>query len=188
MDGDVISLAGLRLTAMYTPGHASHHVAMHDQATGAVFAGDALGVHLPDVKVLRPATPPPDFDEDLACESIDRIRQHADVLLLSHFGPVAEVDGLCELATARIRAWTGEVRRALEVDDDVDRITALLERRGAKEYREDSGEKIDMERYDVLSSVRMNAMGLIRYWKRRAERDAAALEEIPIAIDPQAPS
>ena len=95
---------------------------------------------------------------------------------------------MCELATARIRAWTGEVRRALEVDDDVDRITALLERRGAKEYREDSGEKIDMERYDVLSSVRMNAMGLIRYWKRRAERDAAALEEIPIAIDPQAPS
>ena len=188
MDGDVISLAGRRLTAMYTPAHASHHVAIHDQATGAVFAGDALGVHLPDVKVLRPATPPPDFDEDLACESIDRIRQHADVLLLSHFGPVAEVDGLCELATARIRAWTGEVRRALEVDDDVDRITALLERRGAKEYREDSGEKIDMERYDVLSSVRMNAMGLIRYWKRRAERNAAALEAIPIAIDPQPPS
>jgi hypothetical protein len=39
-----------------------------------------------------------------------------------------------------------------------------------------------MERYDVLSSIRMNAMGLIRYWKKRAERDAAELAEVPLAI------
>jgi len=187
-DGDVIALGNRRLMAMYTPGHASHHVAIHDEATGAVFAGDALGVHLPDVRVLRPATPPPDFDEELACESIARIRMRADIVLLSHFGPVAEVNGVCELATARIRSWSEDVRHALEVDDDVDRIAQLLERRGATEYREDSSEEIDMERYDVLSSVRMNAMGLIRYWKKRAERDAAMLEEIPIAIEPQPPS
>jgi hypothetical protein len=32
-----------------------------------------------------------------------------------------------------------------------------------------------------LSSIRMNAMGLIRYWKKRAERDAAELAEVPLA-------
>jgi len=54
---------------------------------------------------------------------------------------------------------------------------------------EDAGEEIDMERYDVLSSIRMNAMGLIRYWKKRAEREAAELAQVPIALDPpQAPS
>jgi hypothetical protein len=35
-------------------------------ASGVLFAGDAVGVKLPDGGVLRPSTPPPDFDLDLA--------------------------------------------------------------------------------------------------------------------------
>ena len=182
-EGDEIRLGARSLRVLYTPGHASHHVALSDSRTGAMFVGDALGVHLPDVRVLRPATPPPDFDVELAASSIARIRARAELLLLSHFGPVTEVDHLCELATDRILAWGKVVRDALVVDDDLDRIVALLERQGATEYREDSGEDIDMERYDVLSSIRINAAGLIRYWKKRAEREAAQLAEVPVAID-----
>jgi glyoxylase-like metal-dependent hydrolase (beta-lactamase superfamily II) len=185
-DGDAIDLGGRTLDVLYTPGHASHHVALADRVTGAVFAGDALGVHLPDVRVLRPAMPPPDVDLEAACTSIERIRDRADLVLLSHFGPVAEVDHICELAERRLLAWGDTVRTALAVDDDLDRITGLLETQGAAEYLGDSGEEIDMERYDVLSSVRMNAMGLIRYWKKRAEREAAELAEVPLAIDPGA--
>ena len=70
--------------------------------------------------------------------------------------------------------WSDDVRRALETTDDIDEITVLLERRGAREYREDSGEEIDLDRYDVLSSVRMNVMGLARYWRKRAEREGEA--------------
>lgn len=185
VEGTTIPLGNRVLDALYTPGHASHHVALHDGATGAVFTGDALGVHLPDVGVLRPATPPPDFDLELACASIERIRDRGDLLLLSHFGPVVEVDHICELATRRLLAWSDDVRDALEMDDDLDRIVALLERRGAAEYQEDSGEEIDMERYDVLSSIRMNAMGIIRYWRKRAEREARELSHVPLAVDPE---
>ena len=186
-DGDTITLGTRRLEVLYTPGHASHHVALHDGATGAVFTGDALGVHLPDVGVLRPATPPPDFDLELACQSIERIRTRGDLLLLSHFGPVAEVDHICEVATRRLIDWSHDVRSALELDDDLDRIVGILERRGAVEYREDSGEPIDMERYDLLSSIRMNAIGMIRYWRKRAERAERAareLSQVPLAVDP----
>jgi glyoxylase-like metal-dependent hydrolase (beta-lactamase superfamily II) len=172
-DGDGISLGNRELSVFSTPGHASHHVCLTDSRTGAVFAGDALGVHLPDVGVLRPATPPPEFDIELAVESIERIRERArSTLLLSHFGPVAETEAICELAANRIRGWGEEVRTALYWTDDLGEIAALLERRGASEYLEDSGEPIDLERYDVLSSIQMNASGLIRYWKKRAEREA----------------
>ncbi len=183
-DGHRISLGNRTLDVLYTPGHASHHVALRDSATGAVFAGDALGVHLPDVRVLRPATPPPEFDVELACASIDRIRTDASLLLLSHFGPVAAVDHICDLASRRIRAWGDVVRRALELDDDVDRIATLLAVQGADEYQEDSDADLDMAKYDILSSIRMNAMGLIRYWKKRADRDIAELAEVPLAMDP----
>ncbi len=185
--GDRIALGDRDLDVLYTPGHASHHVALHDSRTGAVFTGDALGVHLPDVGVLRPATPPPDFDVELACRSVERIRERAGLLLLSHFGPVAEVDHICELAVKRMRAWSEVVRQALLVDDDIDRISALLERQGSDEYREDAGGEIDLERYDVLSSIRINAVGLVRYWKKRAEDEAAELAEVPLAIEPDSP-
>ncbi len=173
-EGDVISLNDRQLDVLYTPGHASHHACLVDSVTGAVFTGDAMGVHLPDVRVLRPATPPPDFDIELAVESIERIRSRArSILLLSHFGSVTEVDHLCDLAVQRIRAWGNAVRDAMRTTDDLDQIAAVLERQGAKEYREDADEEIDMERYDILSSIRTNAVGLMRYWRKRDEGEAA---------------
>src|SRR5438094_476949 len=81
----------------------------------AVFTGDALGIHLPDVRVLRPATPPPDIDIELGVQSIERIRCRAEaVLLFSHFGPVSEAGELCSLAASRLRKWADIVKGALE--------------------------------------------------------------------------
>ena len=49
-DGDEVRVgAGRVLVAVDSPGHAKHHVALHDSATGILFAGDAAGVRLPDV-------------------------------------------------------------------------------------------------------------------------------------------
>src|SRR6266545_4829360 len=88
-EGDRIPLGDRYLDVMYTPGHASHHVRLVDSDSGALFTGDALGIHFPDVRVLRPATPPPDLDVELAVDSIERIRARAETaLMFSHFGPV----------------------------------------------------------------------------------------------------
>ncbi len=169
-DGDKVSLGGRWLEAMYTPGHASHHVALVDSLSGAIFTGDALGIHLPDVQVLRPATPPPDVDVELGVESIERIAARAEtVLLFSHFGPVSEVQELCFIASSRLRKWADIVREALDDTDDINRITELLDRRTADEFEPATSEAAipDIDRYDVLSSMKMNAQGLVRYWKKR---------------------
>jgi glyoxylase-like metal-dependent hydrolase (beta-lactamase superfamily II) len=188
-EGDRIGLGDRDIDVFFTPGHASHQVGLTDSRTGAVFVGDALGVHLPDVGVLRPATPPPEFDIELAVDSIERIRGRArSMLLMSHFGPVTEIDAICDLAERRIRGWGAEVRDTLERTDDLEEISALLERRGAREYQEDSGEPIDLERYDVLSSIRMNATGLVRYWKKRTERESADRSDGSAAGEPGQPS
>jgi len=167
-EGERISLGTRSLDVLETPGHASHHLCLVDDETGALFTGDALGVHIPDVGVLRPATPPPDCDVDAAVASIRRIRDRAQLLLLSHFGAVPAVDHLCELAEKRLLAWSETVRRALLTTDDIEEIAGLLQQQGAAEYEDDSGQPIDLEKYDVLSSIRMNAAGLSRYWTKRA--------------------
>jgi glyoxylase-like metal-dependent hydrolase (beta-lactamase superfamily II) len=177
-DGDLIELGGRALSVATTPGHASHQVALVDSATGAVFTGDALGIHPPDTPVLRPATPPPDYDLELALESIEKIRSLAgELVLFSHFGPVREVERICDLAAARFRAWTEAVRVAMETTDDLDAVASALEREAARDVETGSQAAIDLDRFEILAGVRMNAMGIMRYWQIRREREAARVAE-----------
>ena len=127
-DADVIRMGDRELGVLDTPGHASHHVALVDSRTGAVFTGDALGIHVPDLPVLRPATPPPEFDLERYVDSIERIRAAArSILLFAHFGPLADVAATCDLAIRRVRDWAGVVEEALRETEDPDELAARLE-------------------------------------------------------------
>ncbi len=169
-DGDKVSLGGRALEIIATPGHASHHVCIVDQETSSIFVGDALGVFLPDVRILRPATPPPEFDLELAVESINKVmdRQPAR-LLFSHFGPAEEVVHLCSLAVRRARKWTEIVEQALQETDDIRDVVRILKQRTATELNPAVGERAEAvaDRYELLSSYEMNAKGLMRYVQKK---------------------
>jgi glyoxylase-like metal-dependent hydrolase (beta-lactamase superfamily II) len=174
VEGDRVSMGDRALDVLYTPGHASHHVALVESETGALFTGDALGIHLPDVRVLRPATPPPDIDIELALQSIERIRKGArSVLMFSHFGPVSDVDELCRLASERLEKWAGIVRGAMDETGDIDRIAEILRDRTASEF-DAALTPSDLDRYQLLSTDRINAEGLVRYWRKREEAEGAS--------------
>ena len=176
-DGDRIPLGSRELTVIHTPGHASHHVALHDDRSGAIFTGEAVGSHLPWADVYRPALPPPEVDVEAALASIASIRaRRPTALLTSHFGPILDPEEGCERGAERIRAWAETVRRRLEADPetDVDELTEILRAQAAEEYFADSGGPIDLGRYDAIGSIRMNAQGLHRYWRKRWEREDVA--------------
>jgi glyoxylase-like metal-dependent hydrolase (beta-lactamase superfamily II) len=167
-DGDRIPLGDRSLDVLYTPGHAGHHVALLDDRSHGVFVGDALGVFLPDVGVLRPATPPPEFNLDLAVSSVERIRgTQPTVILFSHFGPVREVAEICNRAVDRLRAWTDVVAEALRESDELARVVGRL-RAATGNADVAPAQGVDALRYEFLSSYEMNAMGLIRYLTRRS--------------------
>ena len=183
-DGDTIDLAGRSLRALDAPGHARHQVALVDSRSGAVFTGDALGIHPPDLAILRPATPPPEYDLENAIATIERIREHARgaILLFSHFGPVAEVDHICDLASERFRRWTAVVGEAMKRTQDLDEIVAVLERVARDDVETGSQADLDLQRLETLSSIRMNATGIVRYWTKRREREEA--EERARGLEP----
>jgi glyoxylase-like metal-dependent hydrolase (beta-lactamase superfamily II) len=167
VDRDTVDVGGRVLEVLDTPGHASHHVAVLDEATGVVFTGDALGIHVPDLPVLRPATPPPDFDLDLAVRSIRTIRdRRPSALLFAHFGPIREAERTCELAERRLRAWCGVVEAALDETDDLDQIVERLEAHAAGDVVTGAEAQLDLDRLETLSSIRMNATGIVRYLTR----------------------
>jgi glyoxylase-like metal-dependent hydrolase (beta-lactamase superfamily II) len=178
-DEDVIDLGDRQLDVLDTPGHASHHVALVDSRTGAVFTGDALGIHVPDLPVLRPATPPPEFDLERTVASIDRIRGRArSLLLFAHFGPLRDVEATCDLAIRRVREWTHVVGEAMRETDDPEELAARLERAALGDIETGAEATLDLEmledRLRLLSSIRMNAQGIARYWRKRRERGDAS--------------
>ena len=77
------------LRALYTPGHATHHVAFHDPARSVIFTGDVGGVRLENSSYVRPPTPPPDLNLEDWSASIERLRAlRPQTLYLPHYGDV----------------------------------------------------------------------------------------------------
>jgi len=173
-DGRRIPLGRRALDVVHTPGHASHHVALHETSTGAMFTGEAIGSHLPWADCYRPALPPPEVDVAGALESIDRMRERRPTsLLTSHFGPIPDPMEGFSRGAERIRGWAGTVRDRLEREPEttIGELEGELLVRARTEYEADSGLPFDVERYDAIGSIRMNAEGLARYWRKRRERD-----------------
>lgn len=175
-DGDRIHLGDRTLDVIHTPGHASHHVAFRDNATDAVFTGEAIGSFLPWGPALRPALPPPEVDIEQALSSIDRIAAlRPTQLLTSHFGSLpTDMDG-CALAKEEILTWAEAVRTILasEPGATAGRLTDALAAHGAAAFTQQAGRPLGSEanRYDALGSTAMNAAGLARYWRKRWQRE-----------------
>jgi glyoxylase-like metal-dependent hydrolase (beta-lactamase superfamily II) len=171
-DGETIDLGGISLRALDTPGHAGHHHAYLDESSGTLFCGDALGVRLPDVAPIRPATPPPEFDLEVAIASIGKIRDAApERLCFTHFGTKDGEDpaGVCEAAVDALVEWAGWIRAAREETTEVDAAAGFVRHAATAAY---AGELDDasVARLEQTTSYWMNTWGYMRYMDKLAAR------------------
>jgi glyoxylase-like metal-dependent hydrolase (beta-lactamase superfamily II) len=170
VDGQVIDLGDRRLEIMHAPGHAKHHMFVIDGETGALWSGDGLGLYLPDVRVLRPGTPPPDFDLDQAVASVRAAAGRAPpAILFSHFGPVRDVEQICDLAIERMREWASIVQQTMRDTEDVGEVARRLRDRTASEMEGAENRASAEDRYDALTTYEVNAAGLLRYFQKARE-------------------
>jgi glyoxylase-like metal-dependent hydrolase (beta-lactamase superfamily II) len=177
-DGARLDLgAGRRLELLFTPGHAKHHIAAFDPDAGLLFVGDSVGVKLPGMAAIRPATPPPDFDLVLAQNTLDRYRKlNPSGLYLAHYGPidVAPAEALDE-ASARLCAWAETTEAAMAEHSELDHVVETLAARLPNEVKPAALDDPEaLRRIELLSGYQSNAMGLIRYFTLRAEGRTAA--------------
>ena len=174
-DGDVIDLGGRSLRAIETPGHAYHHHAFLDSDSGALFTGDALGVKLPGVPAIRPATPPPEFHLEKGIASIEKIRKAgAATLFPTHFGTAeGSVDELCDAGIEALRDWAEFVTRARTQTKELDEAAKLVE----EAARSDLRDKVDdegMTRLEQTTSFWMNTWGYMRYFDKKEKAEATS--------------
>lgn len=115
-DGFAIELAGRRLEAIDTPGHAKHHLCLVDRKAGIVFAGDTFGLSYRELdqgdrQFVVPSTTPVQFDPPALHASIDRIAAlQPRAVALTHFGPVGDVPRLAADLHRQIDAMVAMAR------------------------------------------------------------------------------
>lgn len=172
-DKDEVDLGSRTLTAIDTPGHAYHHHAFVDSVTGIMFTGDALGVRLPDIGLVRPATPPPEFHLEKAVASIEHIRSlDPSAVWLTHFGPQdagrtpLAVSEACEQAIEALMSWARWVEDARTVTRELDEAAKRVEGdvRAAMESRVDDAA---VDRMEQTTSFWMNTWGYMRYFDKQ---------------------
>jgi len=131
-EGSIIDLGSRKLEVLWTPGHAPHHICLYDDRSRGMFVGDAVGLYYPHEDLLKPTTPPPDFDVEVVIETIERLKKFkAEVLFFSHFGPNYEVGSTLESSIKELKRWEKEIWQWLKEQDfayATDKLVAELNR------------------------------------------------------------
>jgi len=168
--------AGRRLDSYYSPGHAKHHVGLVDSDSGDLYTGDAAGVYIPDTGDLRPATPPPDFDLEVALASVRRFAElRPSRLLFSHYGPVTDVARTLDRSAEEIQVWVEETRRARAAGLDLDHAVAMVVERTKARYAALSPEADPAlaVKFDRISGSAANVSGIMQWLDKTEAEDPA---------------
>jgi glyoxylase-like metal-dependent hydrolase (beta-lactamase superfamily II) len=166
--GEAIPLAG-GFQVAYTPGHASHHVAYLHEDSGFAFTGDTTGVRIPPAPLTIAPTPPPDVDVEAWDASLERIAAWRPAhLAITHFGQIDDVAGQLEAVRGSLHEYALLVR-------DADAATVEATVREQVTHATDDPRVRDA--YESAVPAHHIHQGLSRYWRKRAEREAA--EQLP---------
>ena len=165
---------GRRLDSHYSPGHAKHHVGLIDSLSGDLYVGDAAGVYIPETGDLRPATPPPDFDPEVALASLRMFSALRPArLLFSHYGPVDDVDAILARSAEEILVWVEGARAARAAGLDLDHAVAMVRSQTLSRYAalQPGADPALAVRFERISGAAMNVGG-IWHWLEKLDQPA----------------
>ena len=129
-DGFEFDLGERTLVCLDTPGHARHHLTLHDPRSHSLFTGDIFGLSFRELDVdgrpsVIPTTSPTQFEPEVMHQSVDRILAcQPEALYLTHFSRVGDVQRLGSDLHRLIEAHLAVAER--ERDSGPDREARIL--------------------------------------------------------------
>lgn len=180
-DGETVTLGRSPFRFLHTPGHALHHVAIHDEAADAVFSGDVFGISYrvfdnPEgAAFVFPTTTPTQFDPEQMHASVERIAELAPrAVYLTHYGEVTEIERMAANLHEQIEGYV-EIAELYENEEEAEERM----RHALHDYLAGRllahGTKLDAETREtwLAMDVNLNAAGLL-VWRKRLARKRGA--------------
>lgn len=164
-DGERLSISGLEIKALYTPGHAIHHLAY--LLEDSLFSGDVGGIRLQGSNHVVAPTPAPDIDLEIWRSSIKTLRSlGAKRILVAHYGEFSDVQEHLDRLENNIAALEKLSLEVLRSGGGRDEIAKRIEILTAEEISSASDSTLP-NRYQLATPYLMAADGLMRYWQRK---------------------
>ena len=152
--------------ALYTPGHAKHHIAWGYEDT--IFCGDIAGVKIGEGPVVPPC-PPPDIELEDWISSINMIlKSEAKSIYLTHFGEITEIEEHIVELKSILRDWAFWIKDEWVKGLSAEEITPRFAEYTAKQLKEKGVSDMGIKQYEAANPSWMSVAGLIRYWEKKA--------------------
>jgi len=167
-DTETLTVAGRGLIPLFTPGHASHHIAYWDQARAALYTGDVGGARMAGTGYVCPPPPPPELNPEAWAESVRRMRAlKARRLYLTHGGPFEDVASHLAQIGPNLEALIAIARDELIRGADFEALTARLHAHMAERLAD--ADASALERLEWATPSYLAAAGLTRLLTKRGE-------------------
>jgi glyoxylase-like metal-dependent hydrolase (beta-lactamase superfamily II) len=166
--GETLTLGARKLSVVYTPGHASHHVSYFENLEGVAFVGDTAGIQIDGNAYVMPATPPPDIDLGIWDASFAAVLERKPArLFLTHFGYSENPAEHIAQFRDRLHRWAAATEEMIRTAGSE---SAALESFIAA-MRADIGKHVpaqEVEHYVSTAGLNLSFLGLARYLRKRA--------------------
>jgi len=97
-----------KLTFLFTPGHANHHISIFDSKSKYIYTGDTLGIYYPQLKkeigtYILPSTSPNQFSKQLTLNSLEKIKEfNPDAICFGHYGLTNQTQEVYNSLTSKL--------------------------------------------------------------------------------------
>lgn len=133
-NGDTLKIAEDRTLTFYdTPGHAKHHISIHDSKTNGIFTGDTIGIYYREladlgVELYLPSTSPSQFQPDAMIASKNHIQSmNVDTIYFGHYGASANVTEVYSQLEHWLPIFVHTGKDVFEKCNDFDEATKALQ-------------------------------------------------------------
>lgn len=180
-DGETLQISKERTLTFYdTPGHAKHHISIHDSLTNGIFTGDTIGIYYReltkfDVELYLPTTSPTQFQPDEMLASKERIeKMNVDTIYFGHYGASSNVSEVYRQLDYWMPFFVEAGKQVFMKKQNFEtaskELSSLLLQKVSNHLTE-QGVPASHSIYKIIKSdMEISAMGVIDYLKKTAAK------------------
>ncbi|WP_256941193.1 MBL fold metallo-hydrolase [Bacillus sp. EAC] len=162
-----------KLTFLFTPGHANHHISIFDSNSKYIYTGDTLGIYYPQLKkeigtYILPSTSPNQFSKQLTLNSLEKIKEfNPDAICFGHYGLTDQTQVVYNSLTSKLDLFIEIANKVineyaqLSFNEKSKKLSEIL----FQEIKQDLLEKNIQENHSVFQlitlDIEVSSMGLI---------------------------
>ena len=162
---DEFQVGDTKLKALYTPGHAVHHLAW--EMGDIAFSGDVAGVKI-DNNLVIPPCPPPDINIEDWRRSIALLRsRNYREIYLTHFGRHLSPNDILDDLEDRLVRWSDWMKPFFDQGASPEAIVPDFQLFVKEELIKSGASEEEVRSYDKANPAYMSVYGLLRYWKKK---------------------